>query len=463
MAIATTRRALIKRALAAVLLGSAAGCRRPTADVHGGPTTITFASFGNTFEVEVLHRLLTAFERENHDVRVKYVHIPQSYDAVLLTMIAGGSAPDLFYVLPYTLGDMISKGVLMDLDPFVARSKAVHIDDYFPQTVAPYRWDGHKFGQGRLYGLCKDWSPDYLVYYNKNLFDEEGIPHPDGSWTRDQFVEIAQRLTKRDERGRIVQFGVYNNCNPEQWAREGGGRFFSDDGARSLLDTPKVLRSLQWSADLSNRWHVAPGYAEQQQGGVDVMFETGRVAMCFYGQWFAPQFKKAITTFGWGVATPPRDKVDIYLAGGMVGYGIYAHTPYPEAAWRLMEFLVGPEGQTQMAKIGWNIPSNRNIAYSPIFRQNPDLDRSVTETFLRAAERTRLFDISPYINPSEWYLLFSPEWELALLGEKTVPDAMRSASRQIDQAIRDNRAILGEDAPPFQVKQPAVSNLEFRR
>jgi multiple sugar transport system substrate-binding protein len=458
-----SRRELLRRAMAATLL-TAAGCRRRGSEGLGGPTPVTFASFGNTFEVEVLHLLIDRFERDNPDVRVKYVHIPQNYDPVLLTMIAGGSAPDLFYVLPYTLGDMISKGVLMDLDPFVARSRSVHIADFFPQTVAPYRWDGRRFGEGPLFGICKDWSPDYLIYFNKNLFDAAGIPHPDGSWTRDEFVEIAQRLTKQDERGRIVQFGVYNNCNPEQWAREGGGRFFSDDGSRSLLDTPAVVDSLQWSADLSNRWHVAPGYAEQQQGAVDVMFETGRVAMCFYGQWFAPQFRKAITTFRWGVTTPPRDRVDVYLAGGMVGYGIYAHTPHPEAAWRLMEFLVGPDGQTRMAKIGWNIPSNQGIAYSPVFRANPDLDRTVTETFLRAAERTRLFEISHYINPAEWNLLFQPEWELALLGEKSVADALRAASRQIDQAIRDNRAILGEEAqPPVQASRQPAPPQEARR
>ena len=336
---------------------------------------------------------------------------------------------------------MLSKGVLLNLEPYLEKSQLVGVEDFFPQTVEPYRWDGKHFGQGPIYGLCKDWSPDFLIFYNKNLFDEAGIPYPDGSWTRAEFVEIARRLTKRDEQGRIIQFGVYNNANPEQWIWQSGGRIFSADRMRVLLESPEVIEALQFAADLSTRWHVAPGYAEQAQSPVNVMFETGRVAMCFYGQWFVPQFRKNIKSFAWGVTTPPRHKVDIYLSGGMVGYGIYAHTKHPQEAWRFMEYLVGPQGQEAIAEIGWNIPGRRETAYSPIFVENPNLNAEITQTFLEAAERTELFHRSPYINPAEYNLLFNPEWELVMLGEKSVPEALADAARKINQAIRDNMAL----------------------
>jgi multiple sugar transport system substrate-binding protein len=360
-------------------------------------------------------------------------------------MMAGGEAPDVFNVQPSTLGEMLTKRVLLELDPYIARSKAVHLEDFYPQTLAPYRWDGTRYGRGPLHGICKDWTPDNLIYYNKNLFDQAGIPYPDGSWNRAQFVEIAQKLTRRDSAGRIVQFGVYNNCSPEQWVWESGGRYFTEDRRRCLLDTPEVIAGLQFSSDLSNKWHVAPGYAEAQQGSVNVMFETGRVAMCFYGQWMAPQFRANIKDFAWGVATPPHDRQDVYLSGGMVGYGIYARTPHPEAAWRFMESLVGPVGQAARARIGWNIPSNRDIARGPLFQDNPDLDRNVTATFLGAVDRTSLFDLNPYISPQEFDLYFAPQWEMVMLGEKSVPEAMQAATRQINQAIQDNQNLMRQD------------------
>ena len=106
-----------------------------------------------------------------------------------------------------------------------------------------------------------------------------------------------------------------------------------------------------------------------------------------------------------------------------------------------MEYLVGPQGQEAIAKIGWNIPGRRKTAYSPIFVENPNLNAEITQTFLKAAERTELFHRSPYINPTEYNLLFLPEWELVMLGEKSVPAALADAARKINQAIRDNMAL----------------------
>ncbi len=414
--------------------------------VETAVTEIAFAGWGNTHEVAMLRQLIDEFERDNAGLKVKFIHIQQNYDAVLTTMMAGRRAPDIFYISPSMLGSMLAKRVLLNLSPYLEKSAVVRLEDFFPQTVEPYRWDGRRFGRGPVYGLCKDWSPDYLVYYNKDLFEKEGIDLPDGSWTREEFVDIAQRLTKRDERGRTVQFGVYNNCNPEQWIWQSGGRIFSEDRTRVLLESAQVIEALEFAAGLSTRWRVAPGYAEQAQSPVNVMFETGRVAMCFYGQWFAPQFRKNIKNFAWGVVTPPRAREDVYVSGGMVGYGIYAYSERAAETWRFMEYLVGPQGQEAIARIGWNIPAHKATAYGPVFVDNPDLDGEVTRTFLRAAEKTRLFQHSPYITSSEFRLHFNPEWELVMLGEKSVAEAMRDATRRINQAIRDNRALLKVEA-----------------
>lgn len=413
------------------------------------PAMVTFAGWGNKFEIGLMNDLIAKFERENPDIRVKFVYVPSSnYEPVLLTMMAGGSAPDVFYIAPSMLSDMLSKHVLLQLDTYIAGSKLVKLEDYFPQTIVPYRWDGEHFGKGGLYGICKDWSPDCLVYYNKSLFRKAGIPYPDGSWTRDEFVNIAKKLTVRDANGRTVQFGVYNNSPLEQWVWESGGKFFSSDGTKCQLESPEVLKAAQFAADLSNKWHVAPDYGEAQQGATDVMFETGRAAMCFYGMWYAPQFKESIKDFDWGVTTPPRDVKDVYLSGAMVGYGIYSKTPHPKDAWRFMEFLVGPHGQAAVAGIGFNIPSNRNIAYSPVFTKNSHVSQEVIQTFLKAGEKTRFTQLSPYINLSEFNIYFLSQWDLVMMGQESVPDAMGIIKGQINQAIKDNMSIMGKRGRP---------------
>ena len=67
-----------------------------------------------------------------------------------------------------------------------------------------------------------------LMYYNKDVFDAAGVPYPpakaDQAWTWDQFIEIAQKLTK-DRSGKTADqegfnpndIDTYGVATPLQW------------------------------------------------------------------------------------------------------------------------------------------------------------------------------------------------------------------------------------------------------
>jgi multiple sugar transport system substrate-binding protein len=419
-----------------------AGCLE-TEEYVDGKVVVKFASLGNPQEVETINESIAAFEEKHPDIHVKFIHAVENYDQLLLTMMATNRGPDVFTISPPFLPGYISRGLLMNIQKRIETSDQIVLDEIFPQTLEPYRFDGKKFGVGDLYGLTKDWSPDRVIFYNKTLFDEAGIPHPDGSWTRAEFVEIAKKLTKRDDQGRTIQFGVYNNCEPQQWVRQSGGSFFSADGRRCTLDTPAAKAGLQFAADLSLKHRVAPNIAEAQQAADYVMFETGRVAMCFYGMWFVPEFKKRIKEFEWGVVTPPRDENDVYLSLGMVGYAMNARSKNPDEAWLFFEHMAGRWGQMHRANLGWNLPSNQMVANGEQFRENPDLDRTIIDVFLDAVPKTEFVGLNPYIEPEEFNLYFSPQWDMVLLGDKSVEDAVERIVRDVNRAIEDNIALKG--------------------
>lgn len=434
----------LANALALLLLGvvgvAFSGCGKSDPD---GVVTITFTIHANNEGAVLIHECIEEFEAENPGIRVRLVHLVSKYEQVLLTMMAGGRGPDVFMMTPHVMESYVSKGILMPLDDLVEESDVIDLDNYFPQTVDAYRFDGLHFGQGELYGLCKDWSPDRLVFYNKTLFDEAGIPHPTADWTREEFVEIAKRLTVRDNRGRTLQYGVYNNCEPMQWIAQSGGSLFTEDMTQAALDSPEALDGLRFSADLITRHRVAPGMGDAAQTGTEnVMFETGRVAMVFYGMWMVPILQRNVRDFDWGVVTPPRHVRDVYTCMAMAGYGINARTNHPEEAWKFFEFMAGPRGQQKHARMGWNIPSDRNIAHGPDFRDNPDLPSDVVEVFLSALPRTELIQINPFVLRGEMDMFFRPQWDLVLLGERSVEDAMARANRDLNRAIRANIAIM---------------------
>jgi len=146
----------------------------------------------------------------------------------------------------------------------------------FPFALEEGTYNGQLYGLNML-GGCQ------LIYYNKNLFRQAGLPDPyqlylHGEWTMDKFVEIAERLTKNDSHGNPIQFG----CNmPYPWypVWAFGGEFLSPDYKRCLLDTPQAIRGLQWMKDLRWKYHVSPTPAEGNMSAFK--FESGRLGMMF--------------------------------------------------------------------------------------------------------------------------------------------------------------------------------------
>lgn len=414
-----------------------------------GKVHLRFVGWAGDLEIKLINGLIADFEKDNPNIKVKYIQSPPgaAYNASVLTMVAGGNPPDVMYVAPRYLGDFVQKGVLMNITPLMKKSKVLKESDFFPATIPPYRWDGKQYGKGNLYGLCKDWSANYLIFYNKKLFRESGIPYPDGTWTREEFVEIAKKLTKRDSNGKVEQWGLNNNCAPEQWAWQSGGAFFDKDGKETFLTTKETLRGLQFAADLCTKYKVAESSNEGAMNNsvVKSSFESGRIAMCFFGMWMVPQFRVNIKDFDWSVTLPPKDKKEIYYAEGMNGYGICSKTKHVKEAWKFLEYLEGPKGQLEVAKVGWNIPGSKKAAYSNYFLKNPVFTQEIVDAFLGAAEKTEFVDRSPHIGLAEFEQYFKPQWDLAITGNKTVTQAMRDAKKQIDTAIKDNILIMEEN------------------
>ena len=60
--------------------------------------------------------------------------------------------------------------------------------------------------EGRVYGVPTNAAAN-AIWVNKDVFKEAGVPLPQQGWTWDQFLQTAQKLTKRDKDGKPQQFG----------------------------------------------------------------------------------------------------------------------------------------------------------------------------------------------------------------------------------------------------------------
>lgn len=416
--------------------GNAAGSTsNGTEGKSAAPVTIQFAGWGDPTEKEVFTKLIKAFEDKNPEIKVDYLHIPSSdYVGKMNTILAGGNAPDVFYVPDGDFGRWVSQDLLYSIGDLVDNS-GIDLSDMWASGLNRYRYDGASNGQGALYALPKDIGPTVL-YYNKDLFTKLNVPFPsaDTPMTYEQLLDTARKLTI-SENGKTTQYGM----GPIWW--EGfvlgnGGQFLSENKQEFIGNSPEAIEALQFAADLTNKYGVVPKSAALKDMNDSQMFSTGKLAMMVTGRWMVPEFRKL--GFDWDVAPLP---VKTWAGtSGSVGLGMYSKTRHVEAAYKLVEYLGGPEGQKEQSLMGFSIPSFKSMANTDVFLQ-PGQKPEHAEVFIKAVESEVAGPWTDLPN-AKWYDLLSqglsPMWE----GKQTAAEVLNELKPKIDQAIKEGNKAL---------------------
>jgi multiple sugar transport system substrate-binding protein len=342
------------------------------ASARSATRELVYAGVGDPAEVAIIRGILRDFEARYPQYRVRFVHVPgDPYWTKLKIMFAGGVPPDVMYMGGGYMHELAAAGLLMDVREHPPVPDApLDLSEFVPEALASYTYDG------RLYGIPRDIAP-MAMYYNKDLFDAAGVAYPSDDWTREDYVRIAQQLTKPE----LHQFGCQiriweNELLPALW--QSGARLLDDTRTHPVIDSPEAIAACRFLQDLQYKQRVAP--TPQQQAGIP-LFNQGKVAMMLGGYWEAPNFRTL--SFRWGVVRLPRAKVRADMMSG-TAYSIAKATRDPEGAWRLAVFMSSAAVQRQIAMDGLAVPARTNVL------TQADLDRDpVLTTFLRCVPESR--------------------------------------------------------------------------
>ncbi|GLV48826.1 ABC transporter substrate-binding protein [Thermus sp. LT1-2-5] len=370
-------------ALAVLLLGLASAQK------------LVLASWGSQEEIQAYNQVLKLFQERNPGLQVEYINIPSNeYLAKITAMMAAGTPPDVFFINNIDFPGLASRKVLLPLDGFLKRDR-YPTEDIFPGILKAFQWEG------KQYGLPRDVS-NLVVFYNRTLLRKAGLPDPKPDWTWEDFLRYAKALTVEKD-GKRVQWGVSFQTFYlfwEPWVWSAGGRFYSPDHTRFLLNSPASLEGLQFYLDLRYKHHVAPTPEEAQDRGAFTMFLNGQTAMIVDGRWRVPTLK-ARAKFDFDVVPFPRGKAGSIVDIDGSGWVVSAATKNPEAAWKLLAFLAGPEASQVFTKTGLIIPARgvdvRNVEKSvqnlkDFFVPPPPKSQHYFLTVNRTARPTETFE-----------------------------------------------------------------------
>ncbi len=406
-----------------------AGCGQ--APGLGNAKVVKVAFWGGPEDINIITNSIANWQKDHPEIKVIFEHTPYTgYDSKILTRIAGGAAPDIIATEVDYFVTFANKGVLEDLTPHADTDPEFSRSDFFPTILDRFTVNG------KLYALPRDVAPFACVFYNKDLFDKEGIAYPTENWTWEDLLRIAQRLTKKDANDRVIQYGFYG------WAWQnfiyGNGGALVDDvknPTHTLLDDPRSIEGLQFYADLSNVYQVMPApVALANLGmGVDLMFASGRLAMFLSGIWETPALRRY--GFNWDVVMFPKNKEGVRAFGsGGTGYAILKSSKNKKAAWEVIKAMTSVKGQTQLSKAGLAQPSRIQVSQEWVRDAQPPANKKMLN------EAVQYIVFSPFHlkwrEIQEKYLM--PKLDLVFNGKKTAAEVIQEVVPQINKVLQTN-------------------------
>lgn len=127
-------------------------------------------------------------------------------------LLVSGNLPDLILTSNVYIGMFNKLGLGMDLNDLAKKNK-LNFDRFDPVGMGAIKQFGDK---GEVYAV--PFSMNYgMMIYNKDIFNKFGVPYPQDGMTWDQTIEMAKKLTRKEDG---IQYIGIDPDYPENMTRQ---------------------------------------------------------------------------------------------------------------------------------------------------------------------------------------------------------------------------------------------------
>ncbi len=374
---------------------------------------------------------LAKFHEANTDVKVEWEDLTEGYYDRLNVQLASGTLPDVVNLRSFDMYDWYSRGNLYDVSSFLSTDTDIKPDDLVDAILQSCVFEG------KYFGLPYDASVE-ILYYNKDLFDATNVSYPTDTWTWDDMLAAAKKLTNADQQTYgFSSIPPYRDWQVEPWVLSNGGKLINDERTEWALVGPEAEGAYQYLVDLVKTNKVAP---EPQAQSTVNLFVIGKGAMYVSGQWEIPGNREAVK-FNWDVAAiPAGPKGHKPITHGGT-YVMNAKTKAPEAAWKIQKWICGqPDWQSNVyGASGYSLPALKSVSeeawLAPISEGKGPANAKVVISELASAVPGSLWP-----NFQKLSTIMIEELDKIFVDGATVPDALAALKTRADAAIKEGSA-----------------------
>ncbi len=325
------------------------------------PTTVDFLAWGDNADIPAWEKLSKLYMERNPNVTVNVTTVADpnaNYYPKLQTAIAGGTPPDVASFQGWEWQTYADKDLLAPVDDFVARDK---FEDAYPKDFQSIV--DSTVRKGKTYLIPLQFAT-MVMFYAKKVFDDAGVAYPTDDWTFDQFMEIAQKLTKAEGDNKV--YGLQSNGSWFRdigWIRGTGKQEFDSiiDPKKAMFNQPEIVDIIQKMAvDVYYNMKVAPTPADLSAGANT--FQTGNVGMKYEGAWWfgqmnSPDLRKENKQHEFDVVLMPKMADESRPHRGWAEGIALLKGDNVEEAWKYASFMAGEEGDKIYSEATGRLPN----------------------------------------------------------------------------------------------------------
>lgn len=296
--------------------------------------------------------------------------------------------------------------------------------------------------ESKIWGIPTEIN-NYALLYNKDLFKSAGIVDSQGNakapTTWQDVIDAAKKLTKRDNKGTITQYGIAFTKDAEWQVADpflsllfsNGGQYLSGDLTKAMFNSPEGVAALDAEMQLFKD-------KSTDVNGNFFDFKDGKVGIVVAPPWtkgtFASSFgdKFASTV---GVAPFPRMK-----EAGTLQYswftGVTKQSKNQQAAWDFLMWMTSEQQSSGTTRMG-DLLAN-TIGAIPARKVDFEKHKDVLGDFFSSVYVNQMKDSTAEPNVLQSDTIkekLISQIQAAWAGEKTAQEALDTAAADINKIL----------------------------
>ena len=277
---------------------------------------LTFSSWGSVTETKILNTIIKDYEKENPNIKIKFIHIPQNYFQKIHLLFASSTEPNVIFINNLYLP--VYENFLEPLDEIIDK------EEYYKKSIEVLSIND------KLLAVPRDIS-NFVFYYNKNILGEI---KPD--WTFEEFSNLIKKNTTKDHFSVSYERDIFQ--------------------ASPYTLTLGFDKGIEFYKNLEGKY--APTPASVGSMTLAQLFLKGKLGLYLSGRWMYPKIKEN-ATFPFGIVAFPGK-----VSADASGWAISKRSKHKEAAKNFVKYLASRKSIDYFVSTGLIIPARKDSAES---------------------------------------------------------------------------------------------------